>query len=204
MELRVMTPAELAGAYETDFKEAFPPSELKPLEVMEKMRRRGAYDPLGYFDGTGAAAGYICLWKHPDGRYILVDYLCVPARRRNGGMGGKLLAAARAFYPQRTVFLGESEAPLGDPAADPLRLRRLGFYARNGAETLGYDCALFGVRYKTICWADPLPDEAEALRKHQEIYLEQFGRERYDEYIQIPLRPGERPRPLTEWVEDIG
>ena len=97
MELRVMTPAELARAYETDFKEAFPPSELKPLEVMEKMRRRGAYDPLGYFDGTGAAAGYICLWKHPDGRYILVDYLCVPAGRRNGGMGGKLLAAARAF-----------------------------------------------------------------------------------------------------------
>ena len=85
-----------------------------------------------------------------------------------------------------------------------LAQRRLGFYARNGAETLGYDCALFGVRYKTICWADPLPDEAEALRKHQEIYLEQFGRERYDEYIQIPLRPGERPRPLTEWVEDIG
>ena len=40
MELRVMTPAELARAYETDFKEAFPPSELKPLEVMEKMRRR--------------------------------------------------------------------------------------------------------------------------------------------------------------------
>ena len=88
--------------------------------------------------------------------------------------------------------------------ADPLRLRRLGFYARNGAETLGYDCALFGVHYKTICWADPLSDEAEDLRKHQENYREHFSRERYDEYIQIPLRPGERPRPLTEWVEDIG
>ena len=84
MELRVMTPAELARAYETDFKEAFPPSELKPLEVMEKMRQRGAYDPLGYFDESGAVQGYIFLWKHPDNRYVLIDYLCVPAGRRSG------------------------------------------------------------------------------------------------------------------------
>ena len=65
MKLKVMTPEELAHAYNTDFKEAFPPAELKPLEVMEKMRRRGAYDPLGYYDETGTAQGYILLWKHP-------------------------------------------------------------------------------------------------------------------------------------------
>lgn len=203
MKLKVMTPEELAHAYNTDFKEAFPPAELKPLEVMEKMRRRGAYDPLGYYDETGTAQGYILLWKHPDGRYILIDYLCVPAGRRNGGTGGRMLAAVRDFYPPETVFLGESEAPLGDPDTDPLKLRRLGFYARSGAVTLGYDCALFGVHYKTLCWAAPLPDEGEILRKHQEIYLEQFGRERYEQFIQLPLHPGESPRPLTDWVEDI-
>lgn len=202
MNLRIMTPEELAEAYAADLKEAFPPSELKPLEVMERMRRRGAYDPLGWFDGAGTAAGYILLWKHPDGRYILIDYLCVPAGQRGGGLGGRLLAAVRAFYPPETVFIGESEAPLGNPETDPLKLRRLGFYARNGAVTLGYDCALFGVHYKTICWADPLPDEGEILRKHQEIYFEQFGQGRYGQYIQIPLHPGERPRPLTKWTED--
>lgn len=203
MELRTMTPEELAHAYKTDFVDTFPPSELKPLEVMEKMRQRGAYDPLGYFDGTGTVQGYIFLWKHPDNRYVLIDYLCVPAGRRNGGTGSRMLEAVRKFYPPDTVFLGESESPLGDPETDPLKLRRLGFYARSGAKTMGYDCALFGVHYKTLCWAEPLPDEEEALRKHQEIYLEQFGQERYDQYIQIPLRPGERPRPLTDWVENI-
>ena len=145
--------------------------------------------------------GYILLWKHEDGRYLLVDYLCVPAGRRNGGTGGKLLQAARAYYPADTVLIGESEAPTGDPAADEMILRRLGFYARNGARTLGYDNALFGVHYKTICWAEPMPDEAEILRKHQEIYLRQFGREKYDRYIQIPLRPGEAVRPVTDWTE---
>lgn len=201
MYLKTMTPEELRRAYETDLKEAFPPAELKPLRAMEAMREKGIYDPLCLMDGAGEVQGYILLWKHEDGRYILVDYLCVPAGRRNSGTGGKLLRMVRDHYPKDTVFIGESEAPSGDPEADGLILRRLGFYARNGAVTLGYDNALFGVHFKTICWADPMPDEAEIMRKHQEIYLRQFGREKYDAYIQIPLHPGEKCRPVTDWTE---
>lgn len=201
MYLKTLSPEELKKVYETDLTEAFPPAELKPLRAMEAMRERGAYDPLCLYDEAGEALGYILLWKHEDGQYILIDYLCVPAGKRNGGIGGKLLEAAAAYYPKGTVFIGESEAPTGDPETDKLILRRLGFYARNGAKTLGYDNALFGVHYKTICWADPLPEEAEIMRKHQEIYLQQFGREKYDRYIQIPLLPGEKPKPVTDWTE---
>ncbi|MBD5150094.1 MAG: GNAT family N-acetyltransferase [Oscillibacter sp.] len=201
MHLNIMTREEMKRAYEIDLKEAFPPAELKPLWAIEAMRERGVYDPLCMVDETGETLGYILLWKHEDGRYILIDYLCVPAGRRNGGIGGRLLQAAIGYYPKDTVFIGESEAPTGDPAADELILRRLGFYARNGAKTLRYDNALFGVHYKTICWADPMPEESEIMRKHQEIYLQQFGREKYDRYIQIPLLPGEKPRPLTDWTE---
>ena len=91
MKLREMTQAELEKAYETDLKEAFPPAELKPLRAIERMRQAGIYDPLALFDEDGEALGYILLWKHEDGRYILIDYLCVPAGRRCGGTGGKLL-----------------------------------------------------------------------------------------------------------------
>ena len=201
MHLKIMTPEELKKVYETDLKEAFPPAELKPLWAIEAMREKGVYDPLCLTDEAGETLGYILLWKHADGRHILIDSLCVPAGRRNGGIGGKLLQAAIDYYPQNTVFIGESEAPTGDPAADEMILRRLGFYARNGAKTLQYDNALFGVHYKTICWAYPMPEEAEIMRKHQEIYLQQFGQEKYDRYIQIPLLPGEKPRPLTDWTE---
>ena len=190
MKLEILTPEELKKAYETDLSEAFPPSELKPLSAMESLREREVYDPLCLRDEAGAVLGYILLWKHLDGRYILIDYLCVPAGRRNGGIGGKLLQTVIDAYPVGTVFLGESEAPSGEPAADEMILRRLAFYRRNGAAFLGYDCALFGVHYKTICWAEPMPPEKEILRQHQEIYLAQFGRERYDRYIQIPLAPG--------------
>lgn len=201
MYLNVMTPEELERAYRTDLTEAFPPSELKPLGAMEAMRRQGVYEPLCLRDGTGDVLGYILLWKHEDGRYVLVDYLCVPAGKRNGGTGGMLLREAIVRSPKDTVFIGETEAPTGDLDRDALILRRLGFYARNGAKTLGYDSALFGVRFKTICWADPMPEEGEILRKHQEIYLRQFDREKYDRFIQIPLRPGEQVKPVTEWTE---
>lgn len=202
MKLEILTPEALKLAYETDLTEAFPPSELKPLPAMEGLRARGVYDPLCLRDEGGEALGYILLWKHLDGRYVLIDYLCVPAGKRGGGIGSRLIQAVIDRYPLGTVFIGESEAPTGDPATDGMILRRLEFYRRNGAVTLGYDCALFGVHFKTICWAEPMPPEEEVLRKHQEIYLAQFGRERYDRYIQLPLAPGEKPRPLTVWTED--
>ena len=202
MVLRILPPEELAEVYQTVLKEAFPPAELKPLEIMEQMRQRGVYDPLGYFEEDGSLAGCMILWRHTGGQYILIDYLCVPAGRRGQGAGGKILAAVRSYYPPDTVFIGESEAPTGDPKADEQILRRLDFYRRSGAVTLGYDCAMFGVHYKTIAWANPLPDEAGILQKHQEIYQEQFSRALYDEFIQLPLAPGETPRPLTEWREN--
>ena len=46
-----------------------------------------------------------------------------------------------------------------------------------------------------------MPEEGAIMRKHQEIYLQQFGPEKYDRYIQIPLLPGEKPKPLTDWTE---
>lgn len=202
MMLHRMTTQELRRAYETDLREAFPPSELKPLAAMEDLCAKGLYDPLCLLDEENSILGYVLLWRHEDGRYVLIDYLCVPARQRNRGIGARLLSTMREQYSTDTVFLWESEAPTGDEARDELILRRLNFYQRCGAAVLGYDCALFGVRFKTLCLAAPLPGEDEALQKHREIYLHQFGQARYDQFVQIPLRPGEEPFPITDWTED--
>ena len=202
MKLHHMNSDELRRAYETDLTEAFPPSELKPLSAMEVLREKGLYAPLCLLDDDGSALGYLLLWQHEDGRHILLDYLCVPARQRNRGIGARLLAAMRAHYPPDTVFIWESEAPTGDAQQDEMILRRLRFYQRCGAVVLNYDNALFGVHFKTLCCADPLPDEAIILQKHREIYLHHFGQERYDRFIQIPLHPGEKPFPVTDWTEE--
>ena len=204
MELKALNPDQLRLAYETDLREAFPPAELKPLSAMTEMMARGVYEALALFgEGEASPLGYVLLWKHVDGRFLLIDYLCVPAGRRSGGIGAKLLATLFHTYPPETVFIAESEAPTGDPEADEMILRRLGFYERNGAKTIGYDTALFGVHFKTIAWCRAgLPSEEEILQKHREIYLERFAGSKHERMIQVPLHPGERPVERTNWVED--
>ena len=201
MQLRPLNPEELAVAYETDLKEAFPPAELKPLSAMTEMMARGVYEALALYEGEEGPLGYVLLWKHVDGKFFLIDYLCVPAGRRNGGLGAALLRTLFDRCSPETVFIAESEAPTGE--ADEMILRRLAFYRRNGAETIGYDTALFGVHYKTIAWCRAgLPAEEMILRKHREIYLERFAGSRHEAMIQVPLRPGERPVARRDWVED--
>lgn len=197
---RQMTDAELERAYEAVFREAFPPQELKPLESIRKMTEGGYYRPCALFR-DGEAVGFICLWLNEP--YVLIDYLCVPKSIRNGGIGAEIIRRVLQEYPENTVFIGEVEAPTGNAGEDEIILRRLGFYARTGAVTIGYDTALFGVHYKTIVWSKGEIDEDEVLRRHEEIYRRWFTPEMYKAAIQIPLGEGEKPFVFSEWIERL-
>ena len=191
MTLKLLNLEELKTAYETDLREAFPPAELKPFSAMEALMGKGIYDPLCPQDEKGTALGYLLLWKHRDARFLLIDYLCVPAKRRNGGIGAKLLQAVFDYYPASTVFLGESEAPPGTREADGMICRRLKFYARNGARTLGYDTALFGAHFKTICWSrEPLPTRASSSRSTGRSTWSTSGRRSSAGISRSPCTPG--------------
>lgn len=195
---RELSAEEIIPAYEKVFREAFPPEELKPLSSILDMRERGFYRVCGLFDG-GNCLSYICLWQ--DGRYILIDYLCVPATMRNGGFGAKTIEKMLQSHPDNSIFIGEVEAPTGDPEADAMILRRLGFYDRCGAKIAGYDNAQFGVHYKTIYWANDPVDEGELMRRHDGFYRRYFKPEVYASSIQLPLLPGEKPFPRRAWTE---
>ena len=187
--------------YHEHLSHAFPRMERKPLSAMEKLMAAGRYEALGLYDGEDLVA-YALIWLEPGWPFALLDYLGTMAGLRDRGLGSRMLDLLAEHYAHFRGIFGEAEAPEnGDPAGEPLRRRRLAFYQRNGFRYGGYDCALFGVHYKTLCWAEPMPAEEEILRKHQEIYLNQFGRERYDRYIQLPLQPGEAVRPVTDWTE---
>lgn len=148
MELRIPTPEQMRLAYDRDLKEAFPAAELKPLSDMERMWREGRYRPWCLFDGA-EIVGEAFLWLGRPG-WALLDHLCVAPRARNGGLGAAILKEL-ARVEGDTVIFGESEAP--EDAPDPeMARRRLGFYARNGLRTAGYDTAMFGVHYKRCTW----------------------------------------------------
>ena len=197
MELKLPTKAQLRAVYEQEMRTAFPPAELKPLGAILEMWEAGLYRPWCLFDGEEIAGGCF-LWLGEPG-WALLDYLYVDAGRRNGGIGARLLE--RMLERERgTVILGESEDPryASDPA---MAERRLGFYARNGARTAGYDTEMFGVPYKTLYWAEAPVDDGALMAAHRAIYRGRFSPEKMERFIRIPRDPAAAPLPRVAWDE---
>ena len=86
MELRIPTSEQLKSVYEGQLKQAFPASELKPLQSIEELWRDGLYRPWCLFDGD-EIVGACFLWLGRPG-WALLDYLCVSADHRNRGDWG--------------------------------------------------------------------------------------------------------------------
>ena len=197
MELRIPSPEQLRTVYDRDLKEAFPPEELKALRSIEQIWAEGWYRPWCLFDGD-SIVGEAFLWLgHPG--WALLDYLCVSSGSRNSGLGSVLLQKLREAEAD-TVIFGESEAPEGAP--DPeLAERRLGFYARNGLRTAGYDTEMFGVHYKTLYLAAGEVNEAELMREHRFVYENTFAADKFHKYVRIPYDPNTKPGEKVPWQQ---
>lgn len=195
-ELKQLDDAHLERAYNEVFRDSFPPQELKPLWAIRDMIASGEYQALALCDGA-RELGYVCLWT--DAPWVLIDYLCVPRDMRGGGIGAETIAKTVAAFPGDTVFIGEAEAPTGSAETDGIILRRLDFYRRCGAVTLGYDTALFGVHYKTIVWSKNAVDEAEVMRRHARFYRGRFPDGLYAAAVRIPLSEGESADVTGGW-----
>ena len=195
MELKLLTREQLRTVYASDLARAFPPEELKPLEMMETLRSQDRYQPFGLFSG-GDVAGECLLWLGQPG-WALLDYLCVPPDRRNGGLGGTLLQMMLAAEPGRTVFL-EAEDPAG--AEDPVMARRrLGFYRRSGARTAPFQTEVFGVPYRLLYWADKPVSDRELMERYDGVYRGAFSAKIFQTYIRVPRDPA-HPTPRVPWM----
>ena len=77
--------------------------------------------------------------------------------------------------------------------------RRMGFYARNGWRSAGYETRLFSVRFQTLYLAgEAVADEA-LIAEHQYIYHRAMGERSYARNIHIPYDPAaDRRKPARE------
>lgn len=197
MELRLPSPEQLRTIYDRDLREAFPDAELKPLRNIEQGWKEGYYLPYCLFDGDNII-GEAFLWLgHPG--WAILDYLCVAGTCRNGGIGSAILQKLREREPD-TVIFGEAEAPEDAPDPD-MATRRLGFYARNGMRTAGYDTEMFGVHYKTLYLSSGEIDEAALEVEHRYIYESTFSADKYHKYVRIPFDPQAVPGEKVAWQQ---
>ena len=200
MEKRLLTKAELKELYESELKDTFPPAELKPFRAIETLMDRNAYEPISFWE-AGTLVAYALLWKAPEVKYVLLDYLGVTAARRGGGIGSQALKALTDVCRGRwDGILAEVENP--DPASADYeqQTRRIRFYERCGYRYAGYDIGLFGVHYKVYAQGDL--DAARMMADQSTIYRTELKPALFEQVVQLPLKEGETVHPLRAWEED--
>ena len=98
------------------------------------------------------------------------------------------------------MIFGEAEAPEDAPDPDMAR-RRLGFYARCGLRTAGYDTEVFGVHYKTLYLSGAPVEDAALMAEHRFVYENTFSADKFHKYVRIPFDPKAAPGVKTAWQQ---
>ncbi|MBP3301336.1 MAG: GNAT family N-acetyltransferase [Clostridia bacterium] len=125
------------------YEEAFPADEKKPFALMLQKREEGSMEFLTVEEDGGEFLGLVIMILHKG--IALLDYFAISPEKRGGGIGSRILEELKERYDGKRLLL-EIEDP--DEPADntPERLRRRGFYQRNGMEIMNYKVWLFGVK----------------------------------------------------------
>ena len=125
------------------FESSFPEEERPPFETVMRWNRDTFY---GVYDGD-THIGLAYLIEFEDFAYLF--FLAVEPAYRNQGIGTKILSDIKEKYPGKRIFLLADEP--GEQYVDQaLRLRRLGFYARNGFVDTELVITEFKVRYHLL------------------------------------------------------
>lgn len=181
---RLLTATELEHVYRDEMRRDFPPGELKPLSVVLRSNAAGTSHTWGVFDGETLAA-YLLMVRPAGCILSQLDYFAVVPAYRAAGLGAQLLAALPAYEKGARAILIESECP--EKAADAaLAQRRLGFYARCGAQDTGWTEQLLGESWFRILTL-PCPGEAPlpirtTIAALAECYCCAFG-ENWQKYV---------------------
>ena len=195
MELRPIPAHALEAWYIEGLRAAFPPCECKPLADIRALMEEGRYEILGLYDGT-EALGFATLWSCPDRPgYVMLDYLGVDAARRNGGLGGRILALLEERCRGKEILVLEAELPVPGATEEEnaLRERRLAFYGRNGCIPV-YDTFACGLRCRAFVLGEPPADLPALKAAHRAIY----GPARTDVVIDPPQEAVPTP---PYWME---
>ncbi len=143
-------------------KEAFPPEEyLAPETLIDMTKRDENFLFSALFEGD-RFVGFTAIKLYKDLYYLF--FLAIEPPLRSHGYGGAALETIKARYPDK-VGTVDFEMPDEQAPNREQRLRRRGFYLRNGFRETGVFLRYFGVEYEAFA-TKPISKErfAEMMR----------------------------------------
>ena len=170
MELKILSNKLLLLWYEKFLKEDFVSDEIKPIENILTLIKKGRYEVYGVFQDDEMIA-YASFWKKENINLVLLDYLGVSKKYRNQGIGSKILVLIKEILGN-IPYVVEAEIPTGSSLEeDKIRKRRIEFYERNGCKKV-YLMATCGMKWQTLVNSKNEIDQKELAKLHKELYEE--------------------------------
>ena len=134
------------------FETAFPPEERPPFWLMLEWNRPSFYGV--YLEGE--FIGLADMIQYEDLAYLF--FLAIKKKWRNKGIGTQILRDFKNKFPDKRLFLLADE--VGEEYPDnEVRIRRIGFYERNGFHYQGTKVKEMGVTYQMMVCGDPVSKE---------------------------------------------
>ncbi len=180
LHFRELTDEELIKLYEDELKKDFPEVELKKLDLMLKLKHRGAYITLTVYD-RGVFVGYAFFsTDSSDKGLCILDYLGVMPGFRGKGYGPRILSLINSHFSDKTALMCEVEDPFvtDDPEQKVLREKRMNFYISNGWQDTGLSVFMYDVDYRII--GSPVgkfKNPRNVLDDYRLIYVDMVGEE---------------------------
>ncbi|WP_172966779.1 GNAT family N-acetyltransferase [Fusobacterium nucleatum] len=170
MELKILSNELLLLWYEKFLKEDFVSDEIKPIENILTLIKKGRYEVYGVFQDDEMIA-YASFWKKENINLVLLDYLGVSKKYRNQGIGSKILVLIKEMLGNMP-YVVEAEIPTGSSLEeDKIRKRRIEFYERNGCKKV-YLMATCGMKWQTLVNSKNEIDQKKLAKLHKELYEE--------------------------------
>ena len=151
--------------YETYMKVDFPPDEIKPFSVIEKMWKKNSYFVYAFYenevedsaeqdkDDGRVICAYAFLLADNKNRVLLLDYFAVCAQKRGTGYGSCALALLREACADWNALIVEVENDEMEDIDDKTRTtrkRRISFYTEAGCHMTDVKSRLWGVNYRIM------------------------------------------------------
>ena len=183
---RLLTAEQLTRVYLDEMRRDFPAGELKPLSMILNSEAAGTAHTWGVYAGETLAA--YRLMVQPAGCTVSqLDYFAVLPAYRASGLGAALLADLPRHEAGAAAILIEAECP--EKAADEaMAVRRLGFYARCGAQDTGWTEHLFDAWFRVLvlpCPGGPESPAEETIGRLADCYRSTIGEPQWKNYVRF-------------------
>lgn len=145
------------------YRTAFPPEERQPFFLLKRRAQRGRGELLIARE-DGQFIGFVYLISNDELVYLF--FFAVEAQARGGGYGSRILELVKEQNRGKKIFLARE--PLDERAENnDQRIRRRGFYLRNGFADWPLSIVERGYRFDTMGIGELVtPEEYDALVTH--------------------------------------